>query len=160
MAKKNIFIVSGAIQSGKTTSLINWAKSRSDVYGIFTPISEGKRVFRIADSAEVFPMEAGTEEKTPISVGKYKFSLSSFAKAVQVLNEHKDRESGWLVIDEIGPLELQGKGFDEIFREILNDEKSTLKLIIVVREKVVQDVLKRYQLQDHEIHFFDPKSSI
>jgi len=104
-----ICILTAPIQSGKTTSLINWSAVRNDLYGILTPVVGGKRVFMNAQTKEQFPMEATGEEET-LAVGRFEFSKTGFDKAIQIIRDAMTKE-GWLLIDEIGPLEIKGEGF-------------------------------------------------
>jgi nucleoside-triphosphatase THEP1 len=131
-----IVILTAPIQSGKTTSLINWSVARNDVHGILTPVVNGKRVFMNVQTKEQFPMEAtGEEEK--LTVGKFIFSKAGFEKAAGIIREGIDKK-GWLVIDEIGPLELRGEGFCDVLKEVLAKRKE--KIILVVREGMVEKV--------------------
>src|SRR5258705_6774485 len=52
------FILTGPIQTGKTTSLVKWSEKRNDVYGILTPIVNGKRNFMNVQARHLFDMEA------------------------------------------------------------------------------------------------------
>ena len=151
MLKKDIAILSGPIRSGKSSALLKWCKGKTDVYGILTPIENGKRVFMDISTGEKFPMEAEGNEPLKIKIGNYNFSLMAFSKAVQIITNALRQSRGWLVIDEIGPLELSGKGFDEILREILETEKAPLKLILVVRDNLLDQVIQHYHLHDHNL---------
>lgn len=143
-----IYILSAPVQSGKTTSLINWSAARKDVYGILTPVINGKRVFMNAETREQFPMEASVEEET-LSIGRFKFSNNSFEKAIQIIRDAINND-GWLVIDEIGPLELEGRGFYDIVNEILLLRKN--KTILVVRKGMAEKVKNRFGINATELN--------
>ncbi len=129
--RPNIFILTAPIQTGKTSSLIKWAAEREDVYGILTPVINGKRVFMNAHSKEQFPMEAMPGEQETLSVGRFVFSKTNFEKAIKMVRDDKNKK-GWLILDEIGPLELRGEGFNKLVKEIIRDRKD--KILFVVRE--------------------------
>ncbi|MEO5948276.1 MAG: nucleoside-triphosphatase [Chitinophagaceae bacterium] len=131
-SRQKIYILTGAIQSGKTTSLLNWSATRNDVHGILTPVVNGKRVFMNAYTKEQFPMEATEEEKETLTVGRFTFSKTSFEKAILIIREAIPKGS-WLVIDEIGPLELNSQGFYTVLMEALQTFEG--KLLLVVRDK-------------------------
>ena len=131
-----IFILTAPIQSGKTTSLISWSANRNDVHGILTPVVGSKRVFMDAKTKEQFPMEATGEEETLV-VGRFVFSKAGFDKAIQIIREAINKE-GWLIIDEIGPLELRGEGFCNVLKDVLAVRKE--KMILVVREGMTEQV--------------------
>lgn len=141
-----IYILSAPIRSGKTTSLINWSAAKKDVYGILTPEVNGKRVFMNAQSKDQFPMEANGKEEA-LSIGRFLFSKANFDKAVQIIHHAIDKE-GWLVIDEIGPLELQGEGFCEIVKEALLKRPQKLLLVIRDKEDTVEKVKKYFDITD------------
>ena len=65
---KQIYILTAPIQTGKTTSLVNWSATRKNVHGILTPVVEGKRIFMNAATNEQFPMEATEGEINTLSV--------------------------------------------------------------------------------------------
>lgn len=135
------------VQTGKTTSLIGWSAERNDVFGILTPVVNGRRMFMDASSRQLFLMEAKEEEGDTLAVGKYRFSRQNFDKASQVIRKAIDKK-GWLIIDEIGPLELKGEGFSEVLKEVLDKRKN--KMILVVRDKdeVAEKVKNSFGLQD------------
>lgn len=133
----SIYILTGPIQTGKTTALGQWAGNNTHVYGIITPVINGVRVFMNVRTGEQWPMEAGSLNEEILKVGKYNFSRLGFEKAEEVIRSSIEKE-GWLVIDEIGPLELNGKGFNQVLKELLAKRKE--KILLVVREK--DEILK------------------
>lgn len=142
-----IFILTAPVQSGKTTSLLKWSAQRNDVQGILTPVIADKRVFLNVATKEQFAMEATGEEEV-MTVGKFVFSKTAFDKATQVIRDAVDKE-GWLVIDEIGPLELRGEGFCDVFKEVLTKRKK--KLLLVIREGIVNKVIEKFSVIGSEI---------
>jgi nucleoside-triphosphatase THEP1 len=132
VATNRVFIVTSPIQSGKTTSLVNWSEKRNDVYGILTPEVDGKRMFMDAHTRQLFLMEAKEGETELLSVGRFVFSKTNFEKAIQIIRDGMDKE-GWLLIDEIGPMELRGEGFSEVLKDVLATRQ--YKILIVVRDK-------------------------
>ncbi len=137
---QQLFILSAPVQSGKTTSLLKWSENRNDVFGIFTPVVDDKRMFMNAHNRQLFLMEAKEGEKEVLSVGRFVFSKHGFTTAVQIIRDSINKE-GWLVVDEIGPMELRGEGFSEVVKELL--QKRQGKTLLVVREK--ENVLERVQ---------------
>lgn len=137
-----VYILSAPIQSGKTTSLINWSAARKDVYGILTPVINRKRVFMNAQTREQFTMEATGEEES-LTVGRFIFSKIGFNKAIKIIRDAISID-GWLVIDEIGPLELKGEGFYEVLKDVLAIRRE--KILLVVREGLTGEVKKVFAL--------------
>jgi nucleoside-triphosphatase THEP1 len=142
-----IYIFTAPIGYGKTTALLQWAGKRNDVYGILTPVMNDTRVFMDAHTKEQFAMEATGAEET-IMVGRFIFSKTNFEKAIQIIRNaiHKD---GWLVIDEIGPLELRGEGFHDVLKEVLIAREE--KIILVVREGLCEKVKEQFETTDSVI---------
>ena len=96
-------------------------------------------------------MEATMEEET-LTVGRFIFSKAAFDKAIQIIRDSITKE-GWLVIDEIGPLELEGKGFYTIINEILILRKN--KTILVVRKGMVEKVKDCFMINATEVNSID-----
>ena len=146
-----IFILTAPIQSGKTTSLIKWSAARNDVHGILTPVIEGKRVFMNAHTKEQFPMEvtgpSSSLRTDVITVGRFVFSKAAFDKAIQIIRD-AIHAGGWLVIDEIGPMEIREEGFFDVLKEVLMLRKE--KIILVVREGMAEQVIKYFNINDAE----------
>jgi nucleoside-triphosphatase THEP1 len=141
-----IIIVTGDIQTGKTTLLQQFCLQQNNIAGILTPIVNGKRMFYNIVEKELFEMEAhGGEEQ--LAIGKYLFSVAAFTKANTILSDaSKSIECKYLIIDEIGPLEVKKQqGLYESFKEILS---STLNctLIVVVRQALVNEVIAVFDL--------------
>ena len=154
MTEQKIYILTGPVRTGKTTRLVNWSEKRSDVFGILTPVIEQKRVFMDAHTRDQFPMEAGENESEVLEVGRFRFSKQSFYRAATIIREGLNKD-GWLIIDEIGPLELAEKGFYEITRLALDSDRR--KLLLVVREGLVEDVKLFFKIRSTEL--FDPSSA-
>lgn len=146
--RQKIYILAAPIQSGKTTSLLSWSANRNDVYGILTPVINGKRVFMNAHTKEQFAMEATEGETEVLNVGRFTFSKTGFEKGIQIIKEAISK-NGWLVIDEIGPLELRNKGFSDMIKDVL--ATSEQNVILVVREGLAQQVKEYYKIDEAEI---------
>jgi nucleoside-triphosphatase THEP1 len=160
MRSNSIFVLSGPVHSGKTTRLIHWAQGRQDVFGILTPVLAGKRFFMNAASGETFPMEIApsnsrVEERNEFIAGKYIFSSRAFDRAIEILyNVTSQQKEGWLIIDEIGPLELNKKGFYDVLIEILSLQNSELKIVLIIRESLVEDVIKLFGIDGYALFKF------
>ena len=147
--RSNIFILSGPVQSGKTTSLIQWIQGQREVFGILTPIIEGKRCFMDVNTKEIFLMEATEDDREIIETGRYKFSKSAFDRADKILSIACKQPEGWLILDEIGPLELKDKGFFTRLKTLLENETNNLNIIIVIRESLKEKVISKFGLRTY-----------
>jgi nucleoside-triphosphatase THEP1 len=143
--ENKIIILSASIQTGKTTSIIEWAKNRKDVWGVATPVINGKRVFLDLQTNEEFHMEALAGETETLSVGRFLFSRKNFERAVSII-KNAVNQKGWLVIDEIGPMELRGEGFAEVLSTVLKNRNEPL--LLVVREGMVDKVKEHFGINN------------
>jgi nucleoside-triphosphatase THEP1 len=145
---ERLYILTGPIGSGKTTSLLNWASKRKDVAGILSPVIKGERIFMDLPSHEEFRMEAIEGEQEVINIGRFVFSREGFEKASKLLHEHTGKTS-WLVVDEVGPLELRGEGFHNVVTDLLI--KHPGNIILVIREQLVEEVVKSFNINHYTI---------
>ncbi len=147
----NIYILSGEIHSGKTTAIINRIDGRNDVYGILSPEIEGVRFFEDAHTNKRFKMIADIDEPDVLQIGKYTFSKAAFDKASAILREGLKQPSGLLIVDEIGPLELQQQGFYEVLKEVVANDNQDLKKLLVVRQSLVDQVISFFKIINYTI---------
>ena len=75
------------------------------------------------------------------------FSRKYFNQAIDIIRNAID-EPGWLVIDEIGPLELKGSGFCDILKEVLSRRNDKLLIVVRDKEKMVDSVKQYFNLQN------------
>ncbi|MGK9368516.1 nucleoside-triphosphatase [Melioribacter sp. Ez-97] len=145
----NIKIISGLINTGKTTALFKWAAARSGVDGIFQPVINEKRFLYHIQSRTVYSLEpAGKEDE--LSVGKFRFSRNAFRRANDNLIEAVKQNYGAIVFDEIGKLELEGEGLADALNYAL-EFSGAAQLILVVRENLLDKVADKFKIVDPEI---------
>ena len=157
MGNKKLIILTGDIQTGKTTALFNWAVDRSDVAGVLTPVKEGKRFFYSIPEKHWCNMEADETDTAPLGVGRFLFSAAQFEKANSSIIKWVN-EGSWkyLVIDEIGPLELvQKKGLWLAVCHLLEQELNTT-IILVVRKALSNEVLLLFEAEKYSVRLTSP----
>ena len=102
-------------------------------------------------------MEAELNERNIQQVGRYTFSGAAFDWANKVLIQAAAMpDIKWLVIDEIGPLELQGKGLTPAFEFILKNLRPEQNLVLVIRDKIAESIVLLYNLNQYEVKYLDP----
>ena len=143
----NVIILTGDKQSGKTTFLTKWCATQQNVAGILTPIVSDKRCFYDIETTAFFNMEVAANpplNQGILIVGKYFFSQQNFAKAAATIMDACANSSfKYLIIDEIGPLELkQQKGFYQALIFVLEHLQKKVQLIIVVRQNCIEDMVQ------------------
>jgi nucleoside-triphosphatase THEP1 len=154
---RQIFILTGPVRTGKTTSLMSWVTGRADAAGILTPAVNGQRFFMNVRTKQQFAMEATRDETETLVVGRFVFSRNNFDIAVQVIRDDMNMP-GWLIIDEIGPMELRGDGFCEVLKEVLAGGNSGQKVLLVVREGMAEKVKEYFQINEAAV--IDSASSL
>ncbi len=96
-------------------------------------------------------MEATGDEET-LAIGQFVFSKAGFDKAIQIIHDAINTE-GWLIIDEIGPLELKSEGFCDVLKEVLVQRNN--KLLLVVREGLAKQVKDHFMINATELNSID-----
>ena len=159
MPDESIYILSGGIKTGKTTKLREFSEKSDNVYGILTPLIDGKRFFMDAHTNEHFPMEIDNDSGLGLRVGKYLFDLDSFNKAKAIIRSALHHKYGWLIIDEIGPLELNKDGFYDVVTEIIIS-RPKLKMLFVIRDTILHKAIDFFKLNFSSVQVIDTSSNI
>lgn len=150
-----IYILTGAIRSGKTTALLDWSKNKNDVDGLLCPDDiNGKRYFLKLKSKMTFKLEAEAEAEAIVAIGNFKFLQSAFNEANDFLIlEASKTERQYLIIDEIGKLELKNEGLHVSTQALISQFKSkdNSHLILVVRDYLLDAVLEYYGITECSI---------
>jgi nucleoside-triphosphatase THEP1 len=157
MKPTKIVILTGAIQSGKTTTLLRWCEHKA-VGGFLTPVVTGKRMLFTLPDKVCAPFEADHASEESIAVGRYHLLNSAFTEINNCLVQQSQVQLDWLIVDEVGPLELSEKGCYAGLMHILSN--STNPLLCVVRAGLVQQVIDKFKLTDTvvvEKNFFAEK---
>jgi nucleoside-triphosphatase THEP1 len=153
-----IYIVTSGINEGKTRKMEaiyreikkgdGWVSKKVFVNGQFI----GYEIMRLSTNGKL-PL-AYKKEYIPsgwqeiYSIGPYLFSKQAFEFAKKIIEEMISINIEPVFIDEIGPLELQGKGFCPLLEQILKTQKD---LYIAVRSHCVDDVIKKFNIKDYKI---------
>jgi nucleoside-triphosphatase THEP1 len=154
---KNIYILSGKIHSGKTTKLMLWIKNKKNVVGILQPVVDGKRFFYDISAKQLKQFEIGKEvSKDIIIIGNYKFSLDTFLWANKRLVDLLFTDFLWMIIDEVGKLEMNNEGIFNAVNKIIfkAHEMRNAKFLFVVREELLEKFLEKFSLKKTDIRIF------
>lgn len=151
---KKIILFSGPIHSGKTTRLQNFITDKN-CDGIIAPVKEGKRYIQRIKTDDFKPLETKSDDS--IIIGKYKFSKETFEWAKQQIKESLHSEVDYIVIDEVGKLEMIDQGYEPMVGIAVDKFKkvNSFDLILVVRESLVDEVIKKYKLKECNYEFAD-----
>lgn len=138
-----ILILYGDINSGKTKALKNLKKTYKPFNDIafilsYKRYNVGKREYWIylnssclgrgvvVDNGNIFINDGVFRKLSFLDISSYR----------------------WIVIDEIGPLELKKKCFYDIFSKALSMEKNC---IISIRNEIVRDVIDFFDIKDYHL---------
>lgn len=148
---KNLFILTGPINSGKTTKLMQWAATQKNIDGIFQPVIDDKRFIYHISSRTLKILESinSIPKNELVIIGKYQFRKSVFDWAQNILINCLNKKLDWLIIDEIGPLELEEKGLEPTISKVFNEiDKLNGNVLCVVRDSMLEKFVKYYKLEN------------
>jgi len=141
---------------GKTTIIKKWISEILEQAGGFytEEIREkGKRIgFKIKtiDGKEGILAEIG---RGKYNIGKYKVNLETFEEiGVKTLEEElKDERIKYIIIDEIGKMELFSEKFKLVVKEILKSNKNVIGVITMAKNEFIEE-LKKYDIKIIEVN--------
>lgn len=181
---QRIVVLTGPVRSGKTTRLTAWVRARAaageSVAGILAPTGGDERSLCSIATGECRVLTAGpgVPEDRLVAIGPHRFDGAVFAWARGVIAEADSGgtstggapagsaglRTAWVVVDEVGPLELGGSGLEPAVRAALDARgysaqaeagastasrpgaRASARLLLVVREGLVERVLEHYGL--------------
>jgi nucleoside-triphosphatase THEP1 len=154
-----VYLYTGEIQTGKSTSLYNLIQTHPGKAGGFvTPTLQDEKKYIVnSETMEIFPFELDPGTNTNgLSVGRYLLCEKAFIAAIAWTKNHL-LSTNIFIIDELGKLELTDKGFHELFSAMLHSQKSDHTIIAVVRKSLLTAITEKYSLENAVIleHPFD-----
>jgi nucleoside-triphosphatase THEP1 len=144
---KAVYLFTGPVKSGKSSKLTKWIKTKQGVAGILSLVIDGKKHLYSISKKQDKCLESFSENA--LEVGRYKFDPDVFLWAQKELIESIKKNPDFLIIDEIGPLEINGSGMEPAVSQVLKlaEEMPDLTLIIVVRESMAGKIQGFYNLK-------------
>jgi nucleoside-triphosphatase THEP1 len=152
-----IYIFSRPIHSGKTSELLQWCNRQQNIAGILMPDIDGLRKILDLETNGVFDIECADAANTnePLtSVGRFHFYTAAFEKANSILINALSKNPDWLVIDEAGKLELDGKGFYRALKKataFYSDPDTSGNLLITVRDSLCFEVIAFFNIRHFRV---------
>ena len=159
--RPSVIIITGEVHEGKTT-FTGKITEELDKVGIKTggflalAINDenGKRKgFDLFDlkTSERFTLCSDKQDTDTLKFGPYYFYADAIQKGVSILSPERNEDSQLVVVDEVGPMELNGKGWGEAIDKICMNS-STLQLW-VVRKNALNKVVRRWNI--NSAYIFD-----
>ncbi len=144
-----IYVLTGEIGSGKTSTLFNAIQGQTKVGGFLSPIQNQIRKFYFIQNGLYIPMESiGAHSKADLVVGKYIFDSSAFHHAKVQFAQDWDSNLKLLVLDEFGPLEFKNQGLLPELNPYLveSQEAENQTILVVVRNTLLESFAKSYSV--------------
>jgi nucleoside-triphosphatase THEP1 len=161
----NIYILSQPVQTGKTTLLMNWIGTQKNVGGILTPDINGKRKLYDVGTQAYHDLQLN-EDADGLKIGRFVFDETVFEHARNILSHSAKQQYSWVVVDEIGRLEMDRKdGLEPAISELIHHYKThpiESKLLLVIRDYLLQPAIDFYGLEEANIlqrGFFEVENS-
>ncbi len=79
-----------------------------------------------------------------IRFGRFWFNPKALDEGERIINQGVQRGAEVVILDEVGPFELEGRGWSRVLRLLENEYK--VAQIWVVRENILDHVLKRWSI--------------
>lgn len=163
--RNTVFIITGKRGTGKTTvarEIVGKLRGNGiNVSGILQPefITNGRRAgFYVEDVSNGERMllcvrTAETMHRTPVL---FSFNDEPFVFGKNALSVSKAGDSDIVVIDEVGPMELDDNGWADVISSLRT--RLNTPMIWVVREKLIGDIVRKWNVDDYivfDIHYTD-----
>jgi nucleoside-triphosphatase THEP1 len=151
--RKRVTVITGSIGAGKTTRAHSYAQQRTGASGIlaFGLFEAGAKTGYAAQSIRT------NERRTLLCshrvegffpVGKFFMDPEAFAWANHEILSGTD--APMIVIDELGPLELEKQGYYDAANTLVNTYSG--ELVLVIRSNIVERMLHLLGLDFNRIH--------
>jgi len=154
---KQIFILSGAQGEGKTTrclEIVNQLKSQNESIGGIVALgfweNNNRSGFELMDvqSTRKIPLAYREAKEGWVKIKSIYFNPEAIEKGETILRAAV-QENDWIVIDEIGKLDLSGNLWGPIFSELIKIPNKIW--ILCVRDIFVEEVIQHWQLEKAKV---------
>lgn len=161
----DLYILTGAVHSGKTTFLrtivAEARKSSTPVDGYLSPAAweQGNRVgYDLLTLPEERLLPFMRTENRPDSqrVGPYYLVPETLSLAQDIIRSASSKS--FVIVDEVGPLELAGRGVWSALEESLR--RPPRKLVLTIREPLLEAFLTRIPCGPTDIFRADDRSAV
>ena len=156
--ESKVYIVTGGIDTGKTTKLLSLYKSIGKGDGfinkkIFKDGSFiGQKIIRLSNGeSQCFSIKGNYRDADMPYVYKYDvycFTAPGLIFAYETISDILIKNKEPIFIDEIGPLELEKKGFYYILTLLLSLNKN---IYMTVRDSCIENVVGKFNISDYII---------
>lgn len=158
--RAKVVIITGDIGQGKTTlvnKVISSLKDQKIMIGGFLSIGNDEKGIRKGFTLYNIPTKGKIElcsdsgDDKNLRLGRYYFNKEALSEGLKILSPENLKDKQLIVIDEIGPLELSGRGWNSAIENLTRN--STVPQLWVVRRSLVRKIISRWNTGD--IYVFD-----
>ncbi len=152
-----IYIITGKKNIGKTKYLKDMIKTLRKTDGFITIKQFEKKNFigynieRVLTGEKVpfirFDKKSINKNNIYLEYSNMIFLKEGYNFARRIFFEAKKQEYENFIMDEIGPIELEGKLFSEMLMDAIGSFKN---LYISVREDIIEEVIKKFKIKNYE----------
>lgn len=159
MQKSKVFIISGNSGDGKTSLLIklieNLKSKKLNISGFY---AEGKWDNNVRSGFDLLDIKTNKRwELCTINLndewikeGRFYFNPIAIDRGKLIIKKSILQKPYLIIIDEIGPFELQGKIWASSFEKLLKSTSATI--IITAKQKLISQIVSKFNITDfHEI---------
>lgn len=155
MAKNKVFIISGRSGEGKTSLLLQvietLQKKGLSIYGLYAEgrweqdSRSGHCLIEIGSNIKI---ELCTTNKTEgwIKEDRFYFNPEAIKLGNKIIEEATESGAQLIVIDEIGPFELQGKIWAQQFSDLLRSSKTPI--LFTTKQKLINAVVTKFGIEE------------
>ncbi len=153
MTEKQVLILCDQIQTGKTSAINESLPFLKPCMGFICPDIDGSRKMVDVQSMKIHDFQI----KKPIysgdvQIGKFTFLGAAFKMAQNILSSIPSNFTGYVIIDEVGKLELKGSGLEPVLSNFLKvSADKPYKIVLVVRDYLLDEVIAKYELKNIKI---------
>lgn len=154
-----VYLITGKKNAGKTSKLKELFEKNDGAHGfssekirdcgrvtmyILTDLNTGDSI----PIAKLSSLPTPKDWEKPEKLGSFTFRTEAFAMAEKVLSTALREKADSFFIDELGKLEINGKGLAETIHSAL---KTDMNLYITVREENVKEAVKTFGIKKYEV---------
>lgn len=154
-----IYILTGPINTGKTSWLIDDFKKRShaDGFACRKVRVNGEHIgyelvhLKTGETCQFIRKIAHIPEdwNEAFRLGvHYSFNKEGAAFAQKITDEALNSKIDFFYLDEVAHLELKGQGFADILKRVL---AARIDMLLVVREALVEKITKTFGIKEYEV---------
>jgi len=155
---RHIHVLTGPVQGGKTTLVAEKVAQLKDsgirVEGFLCPgTMTGRRRsdFTLMNIGSGQKVAMGSEAQMTdwIKYRRFFFNPDAFSEGSLWIKKALAEQADLLIIDEVGPMELEGMGWSDILDFLEN--KTDINQLWIVRQEILPEVTRRWNIPDQQV---------